>query len=212
MGNSQSQGGPDASIDPLRKGFHVLKVRDHSPAFHAGLLSYFHFIVAVNGQSLDHDASLFPATIKASIDQPVLLTVYSARSNDYSELSITPQWWTDNQQDGLIGCSIRYCDYQGALAHVWHVVEVLPNSPAQQAGLVVDSDYIVGTPEIVLREQQDLYALIAARGNEGKPLRLFVYSTVQRAVRDVTLCPRKDWGGEGLIGAELGYGALHKIP
>jgi hypothetical protein len=24
--------------------------------------------------------------------------------------------------DGLIGCSTRYCDYNGAAMHVWHVV------------------------------------------------------------------------------------------
>ncbi|KAI9179625.1 hypothetical protein H9P43_004953 [Blastocladiella emersonii ATCC 22665] len=212
MGNTSS-----TTIDPARKGYHVLKVRDASPAYDAGLLSYFHFIVAVNGQSLarilacDNEPALFPNTIKASVDRPVTLTIFSGKTNDYADITLTPRWWAD-ERDGLLGCSIRYCDYAGALMHVWHIVEVLPNSPASLAGLNIDSDYIVGTPELVLREQQELYALLASRAAENKPVRLFVYSTVHRAVRDVVLHPRRDWGGEGLIGAELGYGALHKIP
>ncbi|KAI9222392.1 GRASP55/65 PDZ-like domain-containing protein, partial [Blastocladiella britannica] len=210
MGNTQS-GGSGTQIDPERKGYHVLRVRDDSPAHAAGLMSYFHFIVAVNGLSLDQDPALFPTTIKESLDKPVTLTIYSGKHNEYRDYTLVPRWWAE-QKDGLLGCSIRYTDYQGALAHVWHVVEVLPNSPAQQAGLIVDHDYIVGTPEIILREQQNLYELLASRSNEGKPARLFVYNTSQKSVRDVSIFPRRDWGGEGLIGAELGYGALHRIP
>lgn len=31
-------------------------------------------------------------------------------------------------------------------------------------------------------------------------------------VREVELIPRRDWGGEGALGAVLGYGALHRLP
>ena len=31
-------------------------------------------------------------------------------------------------------------------------------------------------------------------------------------VREVELVPRRGWGGEGALGAELGYGALHRLP
>jgi hypothetical protein len=81
---------------------------------------------------------------------------------------------------------------------------VLPNSPALLAGLMVDQDYIIGTPEVYLQEQQDLYALIASSAKENKPARLFVYNTTSREVREVLLHPKLGWGGQGLIGAELG--------
>ncbi|KNE66356.1 hypothetical protein AMAG_11499 [Allomyces macrogynus ATCC 38327] len=208
MGNTPSS---SASIDPNTRGFHVLKVKENSPASDAGLVAYFDFIVAINGQSLNEDHSIFAKTIKASVDQQVTFTVYSSKQNEYRDVVLTPHQFAE-PKDGLIGCSIRQSDYNGAAAHVWHVVEVLPNSPAARAGLVIDDDYIVGTPDVIFREQQELYALIAARANEGKPVRLFVYSAAQRAVRDVVLMPNPNWGGQGLIGAELGYGALHKIP
>ncbi|KNE65257.1 hypothetical protein AMAG_19448 [Allomyces macrogynus ATCC 38327] len=208
MGNTPSS---SASIDPNTRGFHVLKVKEHSPASDAGLVAYFDFIVAINGQSLNEDLSIFAKTIKASVDQQVTFTVYSSKQNEYRDVVLTPHQFAE-PKDGLIGCSIRQSDYNGAAAHVWHVVEVLPNSPAAHAGLAIDDDYIVGTPDVIFREQQELYALIAARANEGKPVRLFVYSAAQRAVRDVVLMPNSNWGGRGLIGAELGYGALHKIP
>ncbi|KAJ3365136.1 Golgi reassembly-stacking protein 2 [Allomyces arbusculus] len=208
MGNTPSS---SASIDPNTRGFHVLKVKENSPASDAGLVAYFDFIVAINGQSLNEDHSIFAKTIKASVDQQVTFTVYSSKQNEYRDVVLTPHQFAE-PKDGLIGCSIRQSDYNGAAAHVWHVVEVLPNSPAAHAGLVIDDDYIVGTPDVIFREQQELYALIAARAHEGKPVRLFVYSATQRAVRDVVLMPNPNWGGQGLIGAELGYGALHKIP
>ena len=31
-------------------------------------------------------------------------------------------------------------------------------------------------------------------------------------MREVELVPRRGWGGEGALGAELGYGALHRLP
>lgn len=31
-------------------------------------------------------------------------------------------------------------------------------------------------------------------------------------VREVQLVPTREWGGEGALGAELGYGALHRLP
>ena len=30
--------------------------------------------------------------------------------------------------------------------------------------------------------------------------------------RELIITPRSDWGGEGLLGANIGYGLLHRIP
>lgn len=208
MGNTNSE-----PIDPDTKGYHVLKVRENSPAAKAQLDAYFDFIVKINEIPLDTDPSVFPAIIKQNVKNPVIFTVFSSKTNSYRSVTLTPDWWAE-EKDGLIGCSIRYCDYNGAAMHVWHIVGITPSSPAEMAGLHVDTDYIVGTNDGILREQQDLYSLIAQKCNERKVVKLFVYSTVTKSVREVILLPNREWGGgeKGMIGAELGYGALHRIP
>lgn len=41
---------------------------------------------------------------------------------------------------------------------------------------------------------------------------LWVYNSEFDVVREVELVPTRGWGGEGALGAELGYGALHRLP
>ncbi|KAL7747209.1 hypothetical protein RI367_007420 [Sorochytrium milnesiophthora] len=205
MGNAQST----ESIDPATKGYHVLK--PNSPASNAGLVGYFDFLVAINGQSLHEDTTILPQTIKANVDKPVIFNVFSSKWSSYREVTLVPSQWGE-PKDGLIGCSIRYCEHSAAADQVWHVVQVQPNSPASAAGLQVDDDYIVGCPDVVLHSQQELYALIADRAEKQAALKFFVYNVKSDELREVALSPSSTWGGNGLIGAELGYGVLHKIP
>ena len=41
---------------------------------------------------------------------------------------------------------------------------------------------------------------------------LWVYNSEFDVVREVELVPRRGWGGDGALGAVLGYGALHRLP
>lgn len=41
---------------------------------------------------------------------------------------------------------------------------------------------------------------------------LWVYNSEFDVVREVELVPRRGWGGEGALGAVLGFGALHRLP
>lgn len=41
---------------------------------------------------------------------------------------------------------------------------------------------------------------------------LWVYNSEFDVVREVELIPTRGWGGEGALGAELGFGALHRLP
>ena len=75
--------------------------------------------------------------------------------------------------------------------------------------MLVGTDYIVGTPDTLFNEEDDLYALLET--NRGKPVPLYVYSTTNDGIRLVSVTPG-DWSGEGLLGCELGYGLLHRIP
>ena len=45
-----------------------------------------------------------------------------------------------------------------------------------------------------------------------RPLRLYVYNHEFDVLRPVTITPSRGWGGSGLLGCVLGFGALHRIP
>jgi hypothetical protein len=85
-----------------------------------------------------------------------------------------------------------------------------PLSPAHLAGLLPHSDYILGTPSGTLRGEAALGELVEDHLNRS--LVLWVYNSEFDVVREVELIPRRGWGGEGALGAVLGYGALHRLP
>lgn len=83
-------------------------------------------------------------------------------------------------------------------------------SPAYRAGLLPHSDYIIGTPSGTLRGESALGELV--EDHLDRTLVLWVYNSEFDVVREVELVPTRGWGGEGALGAELGYGALHRLP
>lgn len=77
------------------------------------------------------------------------------------------------------------------------------------AGLKPFTDYIIGADSI-LHESEDLFTLIEA--HEGRPLKLYVYNTMDDTCREVVITPNNAWGGDGSLGCGIGYGYLHRIP
>lgn len=103
---------------------------------------------------------------------------------------------------------MRLCNPQHALEQVWHVLEVLEGSPAQSAGLVPFGDWIIGYSGGVLRGEGDFYDVVES--HTDKSLRLFVYNSDYDVTRETILVPNRTWGGEGLLGAGVGYGKEKK--
>ncbi|KAE8838976.1 hypothetical protein PTNB73_03005 [Pyrenophora teres f. teres] len=93
---------------------------------------------------------------------------------------------------------------------VWHILDVAPNSPADAAGLLPYGDYVIGSPEGLVRGESGLSELVDDFLN--RPLRLYVYNHEYNVTRPVTITPTRAWGGEGALGCVLGFGALHRIP
>lgn len=93
--------------------------------------------------------------LKNSVDQSVKLTVYSTRTNLCREVAVTPS--TGWGGSGLLGVSIRFCSIRAAREAVWHILDVAPNSPAAQAGLISQHDYVIGS-DAVLLEVSSFYA------------------------------------------------------
>jgi GRASP55/65 PDZ-like domain len=95
--------------------------------------------------------------------------------------------------------------------NIWHILSIpSPLSPAHLAGLLPHSDYILGTPSGTLRGEAALGELVEDHLNRS--LVLWVYNSEFDVVREVELIPRRGWGGEGALGAVLGFGALHRLP
>lgn len=203
MGGSQSVEIPGGGSE----GYHVLRVQENSPGHRAGLEPFFDFIVSINDTRLNKDNDTLKELLKASVEKPVKMLVYSSKTLELRESTVTPSNLWGGQ--GLLGVSIRFCSFEGANENVWHVLEVEPNSPAATAGLRPHTDYIIGA-DTVMNESEDLFSLI--EGHEGKPLKLYVYNTDTDNCREVVITPNSAWGGDGSLGCGIGYGYLHRIP
>ncbi|XP_063789562.1 Golgi reassembly-stacking protein 2 isoform X2 [Pseudophryne corroboree] len=203
MGGSQSVEIPGGGTE----GYHVLRVQENSPGHRAGLEPFFDFIVSINSLRLNKDNDTLKDLLKASVEKPVKMVVYSSKTLELRETTVTPSNMWGGQ--GLLGVSIRFCSFDGANENVWHVLEVEPNSPAALAGLRPHTDYIIGA-DTVMNESEDLFSLIET--HEGKPLKLYVYNTDTDNCREVVITPNSAWGGEGSLGCGIGYGYLHRIP
>nr|ACO12058.1 Golgi reassembly-stacking protein 2 [Lepeophtheirus salmonis] len=203
MGGSQSLEVPGGGSE----GYHVLRVQDHSPGQKAGLEAFFDFIVGVGKTRLDQDNDTLKDLVKTNVEKEISMTVYSSKTQTVREIFITPSNLWGGM--GLLGISIRFCSFEGAYEHVWHILEVHPGSPAEAAGLRSYTDYIVSA-DSVLHESEDLFSLIEA--HEGRPLKLYVYNSETDHCREVTITPNGAWEGEGSVGCGIGYGYLHRIP
>ncbi|CAH8610207.1 unnamed protein product [Schistosoma bovis] len=108
-----------------------------------------------------------------------------------------------------MGVSIRYCSFDRANENVWHVLGVESKSPADLAGLKPYTDYIIGANS-VLNNRDDFFELIDS--SDGHVIQLYVYNSELDSCREVHLKPDSNWGGNGLLGCDIGYGYLHRIP
>ena len=93
---------------------------------------------------------------------------------------------------------------------MWHILDVIPDSPADAAGLLPYGDYIVGTPEGNVRGEAGLGELV--EDYLSRTLRLWVYNHEYAVTRLVAITPSRSWGGSGALGCVLGFGALHRLP
>lgn len=58
-----------------------------------------------------------------------------------------------------LGLALQWCPL-AVTEDVWHILDVAPNSPADHAGLLPYGDYIIGTPEGIVRGESGLGELV----------------------------------------------------
>ncbi|KTW26452.1 hypothetical protein T552_02931 [Pneumocystis carinii B80] len=182
-------------------GFHVLRVAEGSVADKAGIESYYDFICEVDGVELTEDFGWLSAYLSGA-DRPLRVVIWSLKDRMERCILLLPS--------EHFGLSLRWCSIGVAQKVVWHVLSIEAGSPAEVAGLFPYDDYIVGTPDCLLRSESDLGTLIDNCMNQS--LSLYVYNRHRETTRLVILMPNRKWGGSGALGCGLGYGYLHRLP
>ncbi|EDW19211.1 Golgi reassembly-stacking protein 2 [Drosophila mojavensis] len=86
----------------------------------------------------------------------------------------------------------------------YHVLKVQDNSPGQKAGLEAFFDFIVAIAGTRLDQDNDMLKELL-RQNVDKPVRITVYSSKTQTVRELTLTPSNNWGGQGLLGVSIRF-------
>ncbi|KAJ6446221.1 DUF1445 domain-containing protein [Purpureocillium lavendulum] len=166
---------------------------------------WFDFIVGINGRPIDDpNPSLFAQEVQNCAGSTVTLGLWNAKGQRTREMHIPVP-----SDSASLGLSLQYAPIALA-ANIWHVLDVAPNSPADQGALLPYSDYILGSPEGALHGEGALGELV--EDHIGRPLRLYVYNNEYDVTREVTIQPSRGWGGGGALGCVLGYGALHRLP
>ncbi|KXX74258.1 Golgi reassembly-stacking protein 2 [Madurella mycetomatis] len=182
-------------------GFQVLR----NTNLQLAIEPWFDFVVGINGRMIDDsDPVLFAQEVRNCAGSSVMLGLWSAKGQRTRALHIPVPADTAS-----LGLTLQWTPLS-VVSNIWHVLDVPANSPADAAGLLPFSDYILGTPEGVLHGEGGLSELV--EDHIGRPLRLYVYNNEYNVTREVTIQPSRDWGGEGALGCVLGYGALHRLP
>ncbi|KAF2500308.1 hypothetical protein BU16DRAFT_569989 [Lophium mytilinum] len=164
---------------------------------------WFDFIIGINGRTIDNpDPNLFAAEVHNCAGSTISLGLFSAKGQKIREVFFPVP-------AEKLGLSLQWTPLS-ATEDVWHILDVIPNSPADTAGLLPYGDYVIGSPEGLVRGESGLGELVEDYMN--RPLRLFVYNHEYNVTRPVTITPTRTWGGEGALGCVLGFGALHRIP
>ncbi|EFX05524.1 golgi reassembly stacking protein [Grosmannia clavigera kw1407] len=195
--------GPAAHRDESQStfGFQVLR----NTNLQLAIEPWFDFVIGINGRMIDDsDPHLFAQEVRNCAGSSVLLGLWSAKGQRARSMHVPVP-----PDTASLGLALQWTPLS-VVSNIWHVLDVPSRSPAETAGLLPYSDYILGTPEGVLHGESGLGELV--EDHIGRPLRLWVYNHEYDVTREVTIQPSRDWGGEGALGCVLGYGALHRLP
>lgn len=192
---------PQSSNNHDGYGFQVLHNKDSN----VPIEPWFDFIIGINGRRVDYpDPPLFAQEVRNCAGASVTLGVWSAKGQRIRELQLLVP-----KDPPSLGLALQWTSITST-QEVWHILDVAPDSPAEQAGLLPYGDYIIGTPEGIVRGEAGMGELI--EDHLSRPLELYVYNHEYNLTRPVTITPSRSWGGSAALGCTLGYGALHHLP
>lgn len=182
-------------------GFQVLRNKNND----IPIEPWYDFVIGINGRQIeDPDTNSFAIEIRNCAGSNVALAIWSAKGQRVRTLQVavpTPS--------PTLGLTLQWTPISST-EDVWHILDVIPDSPADIAGLLPYGDYIVGTPEGNVHGEAGLGELV--EDYLSRTLRLWVYNHEYAVTRLVTITPSRSWGGSGALGCVLGFGALHRLP
>lgn len=212
---------PEMSSNSPTHGFRILHVEPDLEAYHASLEPLFDFVTAANGQRFDRafhpstagghviveqeqsPADKFRSVVEATAAK-LVLEVWSAKGHTTRIVTLP----NPVKQSSGLGLTLQWASLSVA-DHVWHVLEVTPSSPADKAGLISHSDYIVAGENGSLEEGGEyLLGRVVSRENCMEGVLFYVYNRDFDLVRPVRIFPTRD----GKLGCGVGYGLLHTLP
>jgi hypothetical protein len=160
-------------------------------------MPFLDFIVELNGTPLAKSEMPFQELIQINKECKVRLGVYSllTRTTRETDAQASEDWGGH----GLLGLVLRYEDANEASERIFHVTQVIVNSPAHTAGLEA-GDFILGSIEYNLKTTEDIAALAEALGCA----KLVVYKRATQTVTEVVVQGSP-------IGFELAQGVLHSL-
>ncbi|UKK01393.1 hypothetical protein MACK_002207 [Theileria orientalis] len=202
--------GAHSSKSPPNGGLRVHRVYPNGPGDVAGIEPFFDYVLDADGYTYTDDSdetlNLFTKYVSDHENQQICLNVYNARKKSIREVFIVPQKWDGI---GFLGLTLKFglfnCLDEGA-----HIVHVYDKSPAQKAGLMPITDYLLGT-NLQLFFDLDCVRIHVAN-QVDKEVVLIVYNSVTETVRRAVIVPRDNWGGKGTLGCDLAKGYIHRIP
>ena len=159
----------------------MLGVQPSSPASNVGLVSFFDFLVSANGESLGHkNVDHLVNLIKSFNERELSFEVYNCKNHTVRTVKLVPsKKWTGGE--GRLGVAIRYDRWTDAEFLLCRVLQVEVDSPADLAGLIPNSDYILGTQEVAFTDTEMLQRELVKY--LGKTCKLYIYNSVRDEVR-----------------------------
>jgi len=147
--------------------------------------------------------------LQDNLNETVTLLVWNIKAQEKRIVELEPR--NDWGGAGLLGVTIKLDNYGGADEHLIRVLEVDDDSPAKQAGLIPNEDYLLGTTGTALSNTDILASVLQLHLNTV--VELYVYNSKTDLVRIVGLHPTYQWGdGYSMFGAAIGQGYLHRLP
>ncbi|RNA36290.1 Golgi reassembly-stacking 2-like [Brachionus plicatilis] len=103
---------------------------------------------------------------------------------------------------GIGGSSVL--NIPGGGSEGYHVLKVQENSPGARASLEPFFDFIIAINGSRLDQDNDTLRMIL-NSNIDKPCKLLVFSSKTMNIREITLVPTKNWGGQGVLGVSIRF-------
>ncbi|KAK6457801.1 GRASP55/65 PDZ-like domain-containing protein [Scheffersomyces xylosifermentans] len=159
------------------------------------------------------------------------LTEFVAPEGETASDSTVQKLYTNNFAS--LGLTLE-SQHLSSATYVWRILASHPGSPAFVSQLIPYSDYIIGC-DSAYPDEPDGRGLLAQGGesllsrtvlsyynshysltqDDNIPITLYVYNHDYDILRPVTVNLSRSWGtgqNKGLLGCDVGYGLLHRIP